>query len=106
MRQHCLHGGVYAQRGGYEVQQRSGPLEPQAGKVSVALHFARSALLRTLLVQRAHANPVIQALQRQLQILIGFQFNHREPPICGGGEQIEHAAVCGGKGLAAAITLC
>ena len=44
-------------------------------------------------IQRPHPNPVVQRLHRQMQIFVGLQLNHRQPPVAVQRQQVQHAAV-------------
>src|SRR6185312_5075093 len=41
----------------------------------------------------AHSNPVIEALECEMQIVICLQLDHRQPPVSSNAEQVEHPAV-------------
>ncbi len=45
-----------------------------------------------------HPDPVIQALQHHVQVLIRLQLHHRKPAIPIHGQQIEHAAIARREG--------
>ena len=45
----------------------------------------------------ADAQPIVQALQGEMQVLIGFEFQHRQTAVAGHREQVEHAAIAGLK---------
>ena len=44
-----------------------------------------------------HTRPVVQPLQRQVDVFVGFQFHHRQAARMRGGEHIDHGPVRGGK---------
>ncbi|PYX89131.1 MAG: hypothetical protein DMG67_15810 [Acidobacteria bacterium] len=44
-----------------------------------------------------HARPVVESLQRQVDIFIRFQFQHSQASLAGRGQHIDHGAVAGGK---------
>ena len=57
-------------------------------KVSKLLKFA--ALLMPL-----DPAPVIKTLQRQMNVFVGFELDHRQLAGAGNGKHIDHGAVCG-----------
>ena len=50
-----------------------------------------------VVVERAHANPIVESLQGQVQIFVGLEFDDRETAVAIEGEQVEHAAIAGGE---------
>lgn len=44
-----------------------------------------------------NARPIIETLQRKVNIFISLEFNDREPSVAGQGEDIEHGAIGSGK---------
>lgn len=46
----------------------------------------------------ADADPVVEALQGEVEVLAGLQFQHGETAVVGDGEEVEHAAVARLKG--------
>ena len=45
-----------------------------------------------------HTRPIVQPLQRQVNVFVGFQFHHCQPPGVCSGEHVDHGAVGGGEG--------
>src|SRR5271167_307765 len=80
-----------AQGGGDEVEKgrRFGKLT--AGEVAVADEAA-------VLLVPAHARPVVEALEREMNVLVGLQLEDGEAAIEGAGEDVDHGAVGGGEG--------
>src|SRR5580704_19561156 len=71
----------------------------RAGKVSLALEArerpaARDAWL-AIGIQRTHADPIVERLQRQMEIFVGFELDYRQPPAAIECEQVQHAALTG-----------
>ena len=92
-------GGVDAQRGGYEIEERGLGGKALAGEVAVGLELAQTGLGGGRLgVVPTHADPVVEALERELGVLFGFELEHGEPALLGDGEQVEQGAVGGGEG--------
>ena len=58
---------------------------------------ARGRRWLAIRVERAHANPVVERLQRQVKVFAGLQFQNHQPAIAVEGEQVEHAAIAGGE---------
>src|SRR5262249_14714400 len=44
-----------------------------------------------------HSRPVIQALQRQVDVFVGLQFQYRQPAFACTGQHVNHGAIRGGK---------
>jgi len=60
----------------------------------MALEFAKPRLrVRCLAMMMPDANPVIEPLQRKVQIVVGLEFQHRKPSIHSHSEQVEHATI-------------
>jgi hypothetical protein len=47
----------------------------------------------SVVVQRAYPNPGVQRLQRQIEILVGLQFNNRQPSVAVERERVQHASI-------------
>ena len=43
------------------------------------------------------AEPVVGGLQREMNVFAGFQFENREAAVARHSQQIDHAAIAGGK---------
>src|SRR5665213_4599682 len=96
--QYLLRCGMDAQGGRDEIQLRRGGREAHAGEIAVALELAQAKSggvprIDGLRVVPANTDPVIQPLQRQMQVVISFQLNDRQPAIPVHGQQIEHSAI-------------
>src|ERR1700738_2265584 len=101
-------GGVDAQGGGDEVKAGSIGRKAETGEVTVALELAEAeggagCRVGGLEVVPADADPVVEALQREVEVVVGFEFDDGEAAGlraggAGDGEQVEHAAVGGGGG--------
>ena len=48
-------------------------------------------------VEGAHAHPVVEGLQRKVQVLVGFQFQDHEARVAVEREQVEHTAIAAGE---------
>src|SRR5580658_4765688 len=44
-----------------------------------------------------HANPVVETLQREVEIVLRLEFQHRKPPVSSNSEEIKHAAIASGR---------
>ena len=49
-------------------------------------------------VMPLHAGPVVETLQTQVDIFVGFEFDDGQAIVAGGGQHVEHGAVGGGEG--------
>jgi hypothetical protein len=64
----------------------------------VALELAHAGRgIGRLQVMVPHANPVVQSLQREVEILAGLELNDSQPIVRSDAEQIEQAAVAGAR---------
>ncbi len=81
---------VHAQRRSNQIQQwrRAGKIA--SGKIAVAGELA-------MLLMPAHPRPIVQPLQRQMDVLIRFQLQDGQPAIQRAGQHIQHGAIDGGK---------
>src|ERR1051326_7743296 len=61
-----------------------------AGKIAMLLELAP-------VVVPKHSRPVIQALQREMDVLIGFELYYRKPAFAGAGEYVNHGAIGSGE---------
>ena len=98
-----LRGGVDAEGGGDEDEARVGGAEADAGEVAVALELAEAAVpaglgVGMLGVVEAHADPVVEALEGELGVFVGFDFEDGKAAVVVDREQVEHAAVAGSEG--------
>ena len=90
-----------SRRNKIELRRRGG--EAHAGEVAVALELAqpegrRAGGIRGLQVVPAYANPIIEPLQCEVQVVVGLQLDHGQPSVAVDREQIERAAVRRGEG--------
>ena len=73
--------------------------ESHAAEVAVTLELAEAGGgIGVLDVVPADADPVVEALECELRVLAGLDFDDSEAAVRAGGEQIEHATVAAGKG--------
>ena len=79
------------QRGSHQKKQRSfvGQLAP--GEISESREFSAGAV-------PLHARPLVKTLQWQVNIFVGFEFQHCQSSGHGRGQHVEHGAVGGGEG--------
>lgn len=112
--------GVDAKGRGYEVKAWGFGRKADTGKIAVALEVAETAVgaavsgivrgtlcadvvavgesvagvrIGGLGVVPADANPVVEALESEVEIFRGFEFEDGEASVAGDGEEVEHAAV-------------
>src|ERR1700758_4938476 len=78
------------QGGSDQVEQRLFGRQLADGEISKAGKFSAT-------VVPLDSRPVIQALQREVDILVGLQLHNREPAVMRGGQHVEHSAVGGGE---------
>src|ERR1700686_2927298 len=78
------------QGGRYQVKQGLFGRQLATGEISEAGKFSAS-------VVPLDSRPVIQALQREVDILVGLELHDREPAVVRGGQHVEHGAVGGGE---------
>jgi len=90
-------GWVDVQGGGYEVEAGWLRREMEATEVAVALELAKALLISGLQVVMADANPVVEALQGEMEVVVGFEFDDGEAAVGGDAEEVEEPAV-GGSG--------
>jgi len=91
-----LCGGMDVQRGGYEVEARWERGELDAAEVAVALELAEAGGgVGGLQMVVADADPVVEALQGQVEIVVGFELDDGEAAVGGDAEEVEEAAVAG-----------
>ena len=97
--QHGQVGRVDAQRRCGEQKARGERRDFRSGKVSFAFESRERTIAAgdalAICVEGADAYPVVECLQRQMQIFVGFEFDDDEAAIAIEGEQIEHAAIAG-----------
>jgi len=97
-----LGGRVDVQCGGDEVETRRLRGERDVAEVSVALELAGSqgetgGRVSGREVVVADADPVVEALECEVEVVVGFELDDGEAAIGGDAEQVEEAAV-GGAG--------
>jgi len=89
-----LCGGMDVQRGGYEVEAGWERGELDAAEVAVALELAEaSGGVGGLQVVLANADPVVEALEGEVEIVVGFELDDGEAAVGGDAEEVEEAAV-------------
>src|SRR6185437_2013804 len=92
--QYGLCGRMNMQRGRDQIQARWKGRKLDATKVAMALELAKPGVwVCCLSMMMPHTNPVIKALQREVEIVLRFELEHREPAICSDSEKIEHTAI-------------
>jgi len=79
---------MHVQRRSDEQQQRRFWRQFLARKISEAPEFAPRMMPR-------NARPVIQPLQRQMNIFIRLQFNYGQPFLASGYQHVDHGAIGG-----------
>src|SRR6266850_1806207 len=89
--QELVGGGVKSQRGRNHINERRGLLQRNAGKIAVTSNFSALQLVQ-------NAQPVVGGLQRQVNVLAGFQFDDGEPSRARNGEEIENPVLAAGVG--------
>ena len=79
-----LCGGMDVQRGGYEVEAGREWGEFDAAEVAVALELAEAGSgVGGLQVVVTDANPVVEALQGEVEVVVGFEFDDGEAAVGG-----------------------
>ena len=80
-----------------KVERRRNQQQPRglaqqlaAGEIAVGLELAAFHV-------PLDAHPIIQRLQRKMNVFGSFQLDHRQPPAMIDGQQIQHAPVGGGE---------
>jgi hypothetical protein len=59
--------------------------ELDAGEIAAAGNFSGA-------VEHADAGPVVERLQRQVEVVVGFEFEDGEAAVAGDGDEVEHGA--------------
>src|SRR6266849_57459 len=80
-----------SQRRRHEIDKRGSLLQFNPRKIAVACDLAALQL-------STHAQPIIRSLQRQMNVLAGFQLNDRQPAATRHREQVENAVLAPGIG--------
>src|SRR6266849_5941023 len=80
-----------SQRRRHEIDKRGSLLQFNPRKIAVACDLAALQL-------STHAQPIIRSLQRQMDVLAGFQFNDRQPAGTRHREQVENSVLAPGIG--------
>jgi len=96
-------GGMDVEGGGYEEEVRGSWGEAGVGEVAVLLEVAEAGEgarggIGVGEVVVANADPVVEALEGEVEVFGGFEFNEREAVVAGDGEEVEQAAVEVGAG--------
>src|ERR1700684_184697 len=81
---------MHMQRRSHQEQQRLISAQFSPGKISKALELAASMM-------PGNSRPVIQSLQRQMNVFIGVEFDYRKASVSREGEHVNHGAVCRGE---------
>ena len=96
---HGLVGGVNAQSRRSQQQSRRERRNLGACEVTLTLKSRKPAVTALgrlpVCVEYADANPIIEGLQGQMKVFIGFEFDDSETAIAVERQQIEHAAISG-----------
>ena len=95
-----LVGGMQAQSGSRKQEARRQRGDFSARKIAKAFESGERLGARpgnAVVVESADAYPVVERLQGQMQVLIGFKFKDDETPGAIEREQIEHAAIASGE---------
>src|ERR1700733_7767156 len=96
-----LIGGMNSQRGRGERKARWQRGNFGAGKIALPLEGRQGPGVACddlpVLIQCADANPIVEGLHGQMQILIGLQFDNGKSAFAIESQQVEHAAVSGGQ---------
>lgn len=85
MAENGLVGRMHMEGRGNEKQEGILGREFDAGKVATACDLSS-------LVERAHTSPVVEGLQGQMQVVVGFQFEDGEAALARDGEQIQQGS--------------
>lgn len=96
-------GGVDAEGGGGEVEAGWVGGEACGWEVAVALELVEAeggagGGVGGLEVVVADADPVVEALEGEVEVFFGLELDDGEAAVGGDGEEVEHAAVGGGEG--------
>jgi len=84
-------GRMGAQAGSDEIEKRWRVGEFAAGEVTIAEKAAIELV-------PANADPVVEALEREVDVFVGLQFEDGEATVEGAGENVDHSAVGRGEG--------
>src|SRR5258708_19691542 len=74
-----------------QVNERRRGLQLHAGEIAIAGEI-------TLLQMTTHAKPIVSGLQREMNVLGGFQFEDGQAPRAGDGEKVQDAMFAAGVG--------
>jgi len=89
-----LGGGVDVEGGGDQVEVRRIGAEAGVGEVAVLLEVAEAGgAVDVGEVVVADADPVVEALEGEVEVFAGFDFDDGEAVGAGDGEEVEHSAV-------------
>ena len=91
--EHSLVCRVNPQRRRNKMQPGRRIRQLNSRKIPMAAECVPSASLGIVALELAHAQPIIQPLQRQMQVLIRLQLDHQQPSTAIDSEQIEHPSV-------------
>jgi len=73
-----------------QVEQRLFRRQLAVGEMSKAGKFCARVVPR-------YSRPIVEALQRQVDIFVGFEFDDREAAVARDGQDVKHGAVGGGE---------
>ena len=94
MSQHGLCRGMNVQCGRDEIETRRQWRKFHTSEVAVALKLTESRVrISSFAMMMPHANPVVETLQSEVQIVLCFELEHREPSVCSNSKKVEHAAI-------------
>ena len=78
-----LRGWVDVEGGGDQVEARGERGEFEAAEVAVALELAKAFFVSGLQVVVTDADPVVEALQGEVEVVVGFEFDDGEAAVGG-----------------------
>jgi hypothetical protein len=86
------------QRGRHQVQPRRQRRKLDSAKVSVALKLAQpGGSIGGLQMMLPHPDPVVEPLQRKVQIVVHLLLDHRQPPVRRHAQQVEQPMIAGAR---------
>src|SRR3954470_348288 len=86
---------------GRRNQHQQGRCGRECERLSIYRNKVAKAVELLALMMPFHAQPIVEPLQRQVNVFVGLQLDYREPPISRAGQQIDHSAIgsCEGGNL-------
>jgi len=88
-------GWVDVKGGGDEVEARWEGREFNATEVSVLVKGVAAGVVEGLCVVVTNADPVVEALEGEVEIVVGFEFDDGEAAVGGDAEEVEQATIGG-----------